>query len=84
MPLSVSTQKIHTWKKRIQNPNLKGSTYFCQESGEVWVSASADHQPVCQSVLGESTKDIGLDSYVCWNNVSATDLVEILYKIDSV
>lgn len=83
MSLTVTTQDVHTWKKRIRRPDLKGSTYFCQESGKVWVSASADHQPVCQAVLGEPTKDIGLDSYICWDNVAAVDLVEVLHRLES-
>ena len=83
MPLTITTQDVHTWKKRILRPDLSGSTYFCQESGKVWVSASADHQLICQAVLGEPTMDIGLDSYICWDNVAATDLVEVLYRIES-
>lgn len=83
MSLDISTQKIDTWKKRIQRKGLKGSTYFCQQSGRVWVSASIDHQAICQQVLGIPNKDIGLDSYICWDDVQATDLVELLYQIEN-
>lgn len=82
MPLNISTQEVDTWKKRIQRDGLKGSTYFCQQSGLVWVSASADHQSICKNILGEPTKDIGLTSYICWDDVQSNELVEILYQIE--
>jgi hypothetical protein len=82
--IQITTQTVDTWKKRITKPNLKGSTYFCQQSATVWVSASVDHQEICKKILGTPNKDIGLDSYIAWNDVQATDLVEILYAIESV
>ena len=83
MPLKISTQTVDTWKKRIQREGLKGSTYFCQQSGAVWVSASVDHQPICKNILGAPTKDSGLESYLCWDDVKSSDLVEILYRIET-
>ncbi len=83
MSLKISTQKVDTWKKRIQREGLKGSTYFCQQSGKVWVSASVDHQSICKGVLGDPTKDTSLESYICWDDVQAHDLVEILYQIEN-
>ena len=83
--ITVRRQDVDTWKKRITHVALKGSTYFCQQSGEVWVSASVDHQAICQRVLGPPGKNIsGLDSYICWENVSSTDLVEVLSRISEV
>jgi len=82
MSLIITTQTVDTWKKRVQRSGLKGSTYFCQQSGKVWVSASSDHQSICEFVLGNPTKNIGLDSYICWDDVQAIDLVEILYQIE--
>ena len=52
MVLRVATQEVDTLKKRIQRDGLKGSTYFCQQGGAVWVSASVDHHAICQRVLG--------------------------------
>lgn len=83
MPLTISSQEVDNWKKRIQCDGLKGSTYFCQQAGKVWVSASVDHQAICRSVLGEPTKDLGLNSYIAWNEVNAGDLVEILFRLES-
>lgn len=81
VPLTITTQPKHTWKKRIQRPGLKGSTYFAQQSGKVWVAASADHQAVCVEVLGKDSGTSSLESYMKWENVSATDLVELLFQI---
>ena len=80
--ISVTTQKVDTWKKRIQRANLKGSTYFTQEGNIINVSASADHQVICKKVLGPQNRAHSLESYISWGNVSATDLVELLYEID--
>lgn len=82
MPLTISTQKVDTWKKRVQRPNLCGSTYFCQQAGKVWVSASGDHQEICEAVLGRPTRPNSLPSYVAWDDVSAHDLVEILWRLE--
>jgi hypothetical protein len=82
MTLQISIQNVDTWKKRIQQNGLKGSTYFCQQGSKVWVSASADHQAICKRVLGNPNKDIGLPSYICWDDVQAYDLVELMYKIE--
>jgi hypothetical protein len=62
---------------------LKGSTYFCQQSGAVWVSASVDHQAICQRVLGQDSGTSSLSSYLRWDDVSAVDLVELLYAIET-
>ncbi len=83
MPLTISTQKVDTWKKRIQKHGLSGSTYFCQQSNMVWVSASADHQAICQKVLGSDSENSSLESYIRWDNVQSTDLVELLYQIET-
>lgn len=80
--ISVTTQKVDTWKKRIQKSTLKGSTYFTQEGGIVNVSASTDHQAVCKRVLGPPNRKHSLESYISWGNVKAADLVELLYEID--
>lgn len=82
MSLRVTTQKVDTWKKRIQRDGLKGSTYFAQQGGAVWVTASLDHQAICQRVLGGDSGTSSLDSYLRWDNVSAVDLVELLYQIE--
>lgn len=84
MTLKITTQKVDSWKKRIQRNGLKGSTYLCQQGGKVWVSASADHQPICRSVLGTPNKEIGLESYICWDDVQSNELVELLHQIDNV
>ncbi|SFQ96318.1 hypothetical protein SAMN04487773_0396 [Enterobacter sp. kpr-6] len=76
MSLRVTTQQVDTWKKRIQRDGLKGSTYFCQQSGAVWVSASSDH-------LGKDSGNSSLSSYLRWDNVSAAALVELLYAIET-
>lgn len=83
MSLRITTQQVDTWKKRIQRDGLKGSTYFCQQSGVVWVSASADHQAICQKVLGRDSGTSSLASYLRWDDVGAADLVELLYAIET-
>lgn len=80
--LKITTQAVDTWKKRIQRPGLTGSTYFCQQSGKVWVSASADHQKICKAVLGKPNKKSALVSYIVWDDVKAHDLVELLIQIE--
>ena len=82
MSLKVTTQHVDTWKKRIQRDGLRGSTYFCQQGGAVWVSASADHQAICQKVLGRESGTSSLPYYWRWDDVSAVDLVELLYVIE--
>jgi len=82
MPLTISAQKVNTWTKRIQKDGLKGSTYFLQEGKLVAVSASADHQVICKKVLGIPTGKSTLDSYIRWDNVQATNIVELLYQIE--
>lgn len=77
----VSSQKVDTWKKRIQKPGLKGSTYLCQQSDKVWVSASLDHQPICKSVLGKDSGTSSLPSYLRWDDVDAVDIVELVFQI---
>ena len=69
---------------RIQIPGLAGATYMCQQSGKVWVSASADHQSICQQVLGSPTGSSSHDSYISWDNVQSPDLIELLYQLDNV
>jgi len=83
MSLRITTQQVDTWKKRIQRDGLKGSTYFCQQSGVVWVSASADHQAICQKVLGRDSGTSSLASYLRWDDVGAVALVELLYAIET-
>ncbi|EKY3120103.1 hypothetical protein SMY46_002107 [Cronobacter turicensis] len=83
MSLRVTTQKIDTWKKRIQRDGLKGSTYFCQQGKAVWVSASGDHQAICQQILGKDSGTSSLESYLRWDNVSAVALVDLLYAIET-
>lgn len=83
MSFRVTTQQVDTWKKRIQRDGLKGSTYFCQQSGGVWVSASADHQAICQKVLGKDSGTSSLASYLRWDDVGAVALVDLLYAIET-
>lgn len=83
MSLRVTTQQVDTWKKRIQRDGLKGSTYFCQQSGGVWVSASADHQAICQKVLGKDSGTSSLASCLRWDDVGAVALVDLLYAIET-
>ena len=83
MSLRVTTQQVDTWKKRIQRDGLKGSTYFCQQGGAVWVSASADHQAICQKVLGSDSGTSSLSSYLRWDDVGAVALVELLHAIET-
>ncbi len=83
MSLIITTQKVDTWKKRIQRPGLKGSTYFCQQGGKVWVAASVDHQSICNYVLGPPNRESSLESYICWDDVQSTNLVELLYQIEN-
>lgn len=82
MAIKITTQKVDTWKKRIQKDNLKGSTYFCQQSNKVWVSASLDHQAICQKVLGKDSGTSSLRSYLRWEDVQATQLVDLIYEIE--
>jgi hypothetical protein len=82
MALQITTQNVDTWKNRIQKQGLKGSTCLCQQSDKVWVSASLDHQAVCQRVLGQDSGTSSLASYLRWDNVKATDFVELLYHIE--
>ncbi|WP_354624513.1 hypothetical protein [Psychromonas sp. MME2] len=82
MTIQITTQKVDTWKKRIQKSGLKGSTYFCQQASKVWVSASQDHQGICLSVLGKDSGTSSLASYLRWDDVKAVDLVELLYQIE--
>ena len=84
MPLAISTQKVETWKKRIQKPGLSGSTYFCQQNDKVHVTASKEHQEICRKVLGSDSGNSSLKSYLRWDDVQSTDLVEILYQIENV
>lgn len=83
MALKITTQKVDTWKKRIQRTGLKGSTYYCQQSGKVWVAASVDHQVICKRVLGPPTGKASLESYLRWDDVQSVDLVEVLYQIEN-
>jgi len=83
MALKITTQNVDTWKKRIQRTGLKGSTYFCQQSGKVWVAASVDHQSIVRSVLGPPTGKASLESYLRWDNVKSIDLVEVFYQIEN-
>ncbi len=83
MSLNITTQHVDTWKKRIQRDGLKGSTYFCQQGGTVWVSASADHQAICQRVLGKDSGTSSLASYLRWDDVKAVALVDLLYAIET-
>lgn len=83
MSLRVTQQEVDKWKKRIQRDGLKGSTYFCHQGGAVWVSASADHQAICKDVLGADSGTSSLASYLRWDDVSAENLVKLLYKIDN-
>ncbi|HHH0410112.1 TPA: hypothetical protein ACPZHU_004541 [Yersinia enterocolitica] len=46
MPLKIECQKVDTWKKKIIRDDLKGHTYFCQQGGAVFVTASIDHQSI--------------------------------------
>ena len=84
MAISISTKNADTWKMRIQIPGLAGDTYMCQQGGNVWVSASADHQTICQQVLGSPTHTDSQESYIRWENVQSTDLVELLFQLDNV
>lgn len=86
MAISVTTQNVHTWKKRIRKDEkhgLKGSTYMIQKKDRVEVTASADYQSICKSVLGPPTGEYSLASYIVWNDVQAVDLVELLFRIDN-
>jgi hypothetical protein len=74
---------VDTSKKRIQRDGLKGSTYFCQQGGTVWVSASGDHPAICQTVLGRDSGTRSLASYLRWDDVCAVALVELLYAIET-
>ncbi|EAM1616370.1 hypothetical protein EU642_22305 [Salmonella enterica] len=80
MEITVTTQRVETFKKRIQRADLKGSTYFVQQGDTVFVTASADHQAICQAELGESVPH-SVPCYIRWNNVSATKLVDVLHAI---
>ncbi|MBW3762474.1 hypothetical protein GL264_16930 [Aeromonas jandaei] len=82
MPLIISTQVVDTWKKKIEKDGLRGITYFCQQGGKVWVSASMDHKQICQQVLGADSGTSSLPSYLRWDDVSAVNLVELLYQIE--
>ena len=82
MSLKITTQQVDNWKKRIQRDGLKGSTYFCQQGGAVWVSASGDHQAICQQILGRDSGTSSLASYLRWDNVGAVNLVELLHAIE--
>jgi hypothetical protein len=83
MSITVTPQKSNTWKKRIHRPGLSGSTYLLQRSnGKVDVSASADHQPICQRELGPNDKIHSLESYIMWGDVSATKIVDVIYQIE--
>ena len=84
MAISISTQNADTWKMRIQIPGLAGDTFMCQQGGNVWVSASADHQTICQQVLGSPASADSQESYIRWDNVQSTDLVELLFQLDNV
>lgn len=79
----ITTQKVDTWKKRIQTTRLKGSTYLCQQSGIVWVSASLDHQSICKNVLGTDSGTNSLSSYLRWDDVDSTSIVELIFRIAS-
>lgn len=83
MPLKISTQKVHTTSKRIQRDGLKGSTYLGQQRDRVWVSASVDHQAICQRVLGPDSGTSSLASYLQWEDVSASSIVDLLYAIET-
>ncbi|EOL8988233.1 hypothetical protein [Cronobacter dublinensis] len=42
-----------------------------------------DHQTICQRVLGKDLGTSSLDSYLRWDDVSATALVDLLYAIET-
>lgn len=84
MALEIGCQKVDSWKKWIRRAGLSGSTYLCQQGGKVFVTASADHQAICRRVLGpEAGIHAGLDSYIRWDDVSASDVVNILFAIEN-
>lgn len=67
-------------------PHLKGHTYFCQQGGAVFVTASIDHQSICEYVLGPKWRwhDTGKSkSYKRWDDVRSIDLVELLFALDN-
>jgi hypothetical protein len=81
--LTVSTQQVDKRKKRITKNSLSGSTYLHQSGDSVWIAASSDHQEICRSVLGEPNKEHSMESYIAWNDVSTTELTDLLYAISS-
>lgn len=83
MPLKVSTQNVHTFRKRIQRSGLKGSIYLEQHSNRVSASASADYQAICQRVLGPDSGTSSLASYLQWRDVSAVSIVHLLHAIET-
>lgn len=86
MPLKIECQKVDTWKKKISRDDLKGHTYFCQQGGAVFVTASIDHQSICEYVLGPKWRwhDTGKSkSYKRWDDVRSIDLVELLFALDN-
>jgi hypothetical protein len=81
MSTTVTPQKSNSWKKRIQRQGLSGSTYLLHRGcGKVDVAASADHQSICQSVLGPSDKPHSLESYIMWGDVSSSKIVDVIYQ----
>ena len=84
--MKITRQNVNTWTKRItREPELSGSTYLLQEKadGSVDVSASGDHQSISIRVLGPEYEQSSLSSYIVWKDVSATNIVDLLYEIDN-
>lgn len=82
MSITVKVQKSNTWKKRLLRSDLRGCTYLMQRgNNKVDIAASGDHQRICMGVLGKPNKPHSLVSYVMWGDVTATELVDLLYAI---
>lgn len=83
MQITVTSQKVHKHKKKIERDDLKGLTYFIQMANGVRVTASQEHQAIVESVLGkpDSLEHHQLTSYWRWDSVDAVKLVDVLYAV---
>lgn len=80
LPITVDCQNVNDYKKSITIPHLSGMTEFEQKAKSVKVIASGDHQKICSEVLGKGRLSY-LDSYIEWTEVSAIDVVQLMFVI---
>ena len=83
MSIKVTPQKSNSWKSVFTAQSFPvAPTFLRRDCGKVDVAASADHQSICQRVLGPGNKPHSLESYIMWGDVSSSKIVDVIYQIE--